>query len=259
MARFFSHGLLLAAVCIGGVSNAWAGLFDDDEARRAILELRQRVESHRQADEQAIKQLNEDNLQVRRSLLNLQTQIDNLAAELAKARGQNEQLTKDLAEAQRKNLELQQAQRGQEERLRRFEPIKLMHEGKEITVEPAEKRDFDAAMALFRRPDYVNAQTAFGDFLRRYPRSPYLASVYFWLGNAQYAARDYNGAINNFRALLAHAPEDTRAPEAVLSIANCQLELKDTRAARKTLEDLVKAYPQSEAAAAAKERLTRLR
>jgi TolA-binding protein len=35
--------------------------------------------------------------------------------------------------------------------------------------------------------------------------------------------------------------------------------LKDTKAARKTLEDLLKAYPQSEAASAAKERLARLR
>ena len=41
--------------------------------------------------------------------------------------------------------------------------------------------------------------------------------------------------------------------------ANCQVELKDTRAARKTLEDLIKAYPQSEAAVAAKDRLTRLK
>jgi TolA-binding protein len=45
----------------------------------------------------------------------------------------------------------------------------------------------------------------------------------------------------------------------VLSIANCQIELKDTRAARKTLEDLTKAYPQSEAAQAGRERLSRLR
>ena len=36
----------------------------------------------------------------------------------------------------------------------------------------------------------------------------------------------------------------------MLSIANCQIELKDTRAARATLESLVKTYPQSEAAQA---------
>ncbi|HQQ70062.1 MAG TPA: tetratricopeptide repeat protein, partial [Alicycliphilus sp.] len=61
------------------------------------------------------------------------------------------------------------------------------------------------------------------------------------------------------KSLLAAAPDHARAPEAALSIANCQIELKDTKAARKTLEELLRVYPQSEAAAAAKERLARLK
>jgi TolA-binding protein len=48
-------------------------------------------------------------------------------------------------------------------------------------------------------------------------------------------------------------------PEAILAIANCQIELKDTKAARRTLEDLIRLHPQSEAAQAAKERLAKLR
>ncbi|HRL35640.1 MAG TPA: tetratricopeptide repeat protein, partial [Ottowia beijingensis] len=63
----------------------------------------------------------------------------------------------------------------------------------------------------------------------------------------------------NFRSLLTASPNHQRAPEAMLSIANCQIELKDTRAARSTLESLVKTYPQSEAAQAGKERLARLK
>ncbi len=87
-----------------------------------------------------------------------------------------------------------------------------------------------------------------------------MPSVLFWLGNAQYGKRDYKEAIANFRILLQAAPDHLRAPEALLAIANCQIELKDNkRAARKTLEDLIKAYPQSEAAAAAKERLLALK
>jgi len=42
-------------------------------------------------------------------------------------------------------------------------------------------------------------------------------------------------------------------------MANCQVELKDAKSARKTLEDLVKAYPQAEAASVAKERLAKLK
>ncbi len=45
----------------------------------------------------------------------------------------------------------------------------------------------------------------------------------------------------------------------MLAIANSQAEMKDNRAARKTLEDLIKAYPKSEAAVAGKERLDALK
>jgi len=54
-------------------------------------------------------------------------------------------------------------------------------------------------------------------------------------------------------------PDSAKAPEAMLAIANCQAELKDTKAARKTIEDLVKAYPKSEAAQAGRERLVSMR
>jgi TolA-binding protein len=65
--------------------------------------------------------------------------------------------------------------------------------------------------------------------------------------------------VTNFRSLVTAEPDHMRAPEAMLSLANCQIELKDTKSARKTLEDLVKAYPQAEAASVAKERLAKLK
>jgi len=132
-------------------------------------------------------------------------------------------------------------------------------DGVEFMAEPVERREFDAALAVFRRGDFLLAQNQLVSFLSRNPGSGYAPSALFWLGNAQYATRDYKEAITNFRSLIARAPEHLRAPEAVLSVANCQLELKDTKGAKKTLTDLVKAYPQSEAAAAAKQRLSSLK
>jgi tol-pal system protein YbgF len=132
-------------------------------------------------------------------------------------------------------------------------------DGRDILVEPAERRAFESALASFRASDFPAAQSGFQALIARYPKTGYLPSALFWLGNAQYATRDYKEAITNFRILLQAAPDHLRAPEALLSIANCQIELKDARGARKSLEDLGKAYPQSEAAQAAKERLARLR
>lgn len=241
--------------CLWAASAA-AGLFDDEEARKAILDLRQRVDAVRLLTEQGASRASEDNTALRRSLLELQNQIEVLRAEVAKLRGMNEQLSRDLADVQRRQKDIAQ---GVNDRLRQFEPVKVSLDGREFMVEPAEKRDFEAAMAIFRKGDFVAAQPAFLDFLKRYAQSGYAAAALFWLGNAQYATRDYKEAMTNFRALIAREAEHPRAPEAVLSIANCQIELKDTRGARKTLEDLIKAYPQSEAAVAARERLTRLK
>lgn len=271
--QFFTACLLVWGAVVA--FPAQAGLFDDEEARKAILELRQRVEAVRQeadqklndqirrSNEQSAARSSEDGTQMRRSLLELQNQIESLRGELANLRGQNEQVARDNQQLTRQIVEMQRQQKDVaatlEERLRKFEPAKVSVDGKEFVAEPSEKRDFDAALAIFRKGEFPLAQTAFVDFLRRYPQSGYAPSGLFWLGNAQYATRDYKEAIVNFRALLAQSPDHMRAPEAVLSIANCQLELKDTRGARKTLEDLTKAYPQSEASVAAKDRLTRLR
>ena len=133
--------------------------------------------------------------------------------------------------------------------------VRVLFEGREFAAELLEKRDFELAMVLIRKSDFAAAQKAFFDFLTRYPKSGYAPSGFFWLANAQYQTRDYKEAILNFRQMISTAPDHLRAPEAALSVANCQAELKDTRGARKTLDDLIKAYPASEAAGAAKDRL----
>ena len=96
-------------------------------------------------------------------------------------------------------------------------------------------------------------------FVQRYAQSGYLPSALFWLGNAEYATKDYKESMAHFRQMLAAAPAHARAGEAMLAISNVQQELKDSKGARKTLEDLIKTYPDSETAQAAKDRLARLR
>jgi len=253
-ARFpsWAKAALVAALASAYAVGGHAALFEDEEARRAILELRQRVDGLTQGS----MRTGDESSQLRRSLLDLQTQIEALRTEQAKLRGQNEQLQRDIAELQRRQKDMAQ---GVDERLRQFEPVKVSLDGQEFQADPAEKRDFESALEVFRTGKFAEAGQAFAAFIKQYPRSGYVASARFWLGNAQYATRDYKEAIGNFKQMLAEAPTHARAPEAALSIANCQIELKDTRTARKTLEDLLRAYPQSEAAVAAKERLSRLK
>lgn len=242
------RGLCVAAL-LATTATASHALFSDDEARRAILEVRQRVDSlqQRHSDEMS---------QVRRSVLDMQQQIDALRSDVARLTGQNEQLVREASELQRKQKDMAQ---GVDERLRQFEPVQVTVDGQQFSADPAEKRDFDAALAQFRSGQFPEARKSFAAFVNAYPKSGYVPSARFWLGNTQYAGRDYKEAIANFRSMLTAVPNHERAPEAMLSIANCQIEMKDTKAARKTLEDLLKAYPNSEAAVAAKDRLARLK
>ena len=254
----------LAAVCVGSAllapPLAQAGIFDDDEARRAILDLRQKLEQSneqqraRQAEQMTV--LTEQVNQMRRSMLDLNNQLEQVRADSARLRGQNEQLARDVSDMQRKQKDLQS---GVEDRIRKIEPQKVTLDGREFSVEPDERRQYEESMALLRKSDFAATAAALTNFRARYPGSGYTHSVLFWLGNAQYGIKQYKEAIASFRALVSAAPADSKAPEALLAIANCQAELKDGKAARRTIDELLKAYPQSEAAQAGKERLASIK
>jgi tol-pal system protein YbgF len=260
-------GRSLAMLLCGWMAlTAQAAIFEDGEARRAILDLRQRLEAANQRLESAnqriestsnaLKAQSDDNVQLRRVLVEMQGQIDALRADLNRSRGAQEQLTRDLSDIQ---LRQRDAQTGIEQRLRRFEPVTVRLDEREFQAEPAEKRDYDAAIETFRKGEFAAAQQALQNFVTRYPQSGYLPSALFWLGNASYAVKDYRASMAQFRQMLAQSPEHLRAPEAMLAISNVQIELKDSKAARKTLEDLIKAHPQSDAAQTARDRLPKLR
>jgi tol-pal system protein YbgF len=250
-AKYLRSSLVFSA-CLLAATGLRAGLFEDDEARKAILELRQRVETVRSDAEQSRRAATDENAGLGKSLLDLQRQIELMRAEMSTLRGLNEQMSRELGDLQRRQKDLAQTVN---ERLSRFEPVKVNVDGVEFQADPAEKREFESALSVFRKGDFASAQSLFVAFIGRYAGSQYVTPALFWLGNAQYATRDYKEAIINFRALIARNPEHVRAPESVLSVANCQLELKDPKGARKTLTDLIKAYPETEAAVAAKERL----
>jgi tol-pal system protein YbgF len=250
-------------LCVAAVPAAHAGLFDDEEARKAIVDLRTRVAQNDEQSKARIAELTATNAQLgeqlaalRRSLLDLNNQLEAMRGELAKMRGNEEQLARDLADVQRRQKDLSA---GLDDRLRRLEPVKVALDGREFTADVDEKKAFDDAMALIRGGEFDKAVVALGNFQRRWPSSGYADAARFWAGNAMYGKRDYKEAVATFRAFVAAAPQHPRAPEALLALANSQAEMKDGKAARRTIEELMKTYPASEAAVAGKERLASLK
>lgn len=235
-----------------GSATAHAGLFEDDEARRAILELRMQRTQDSDALNAKLSALNAQVDQLKRSLLDMNAQMEQLRSDLAKQQGSNEVLTRDVAELQRKQKDLQG---GLDERVRKLEPQAVTQDGKTFKADPDEKRLFDESLARLRAADFAGGAAGLNGLLQRYPDTGYRESAWYWLGNAQYGLRAYKESIASFKLLLDKAPDHARAPEALLSIANCYSELRETDSARKALEMLIKQFPQTEAAQAARDRL----
>jgi tol-pal system protein YbgF len=242
---------LLLAIAAAVPLQAHAGLLDDDEARKAILDLRAKVDT-------LVAGLNTriDSKADKSAALDLVNQHEQDMQEIAKLRGQLEVLSNELAKTQQRQKDFYVELDG---RMRKLEPQVVSVEGKEVKVDPGEQRSYDAALAVFKGGDYKGAAASLSDFVRRYPDSGYAANARYALGNAYYLLRDYPNAIAAQQAVVANHGDSAKAADAMLNIASCYFELKDKVHAKKTLQELVAKYPDSASAQAAKERLATIK
>jgi tol-pal system protein YbgF len=210
--------------------NTWA-ILSDDEARRAILELRKSVSASQAA------------------ILDLQNQLDKHKSENAQLRGQIESLQKqsdDLSNNQKSFYQDLDA------RISRLEPQNVEVEGVTGIVQAGEKSSYDEALKSFQAGQIKNADSEFTTFIRKYPSSPYLPLALYWSGNTKYALKDYKAAITQLQGLISRYPGHQRVPAATLTMANANLESGKKAVAKKLLTDLISKYPDSDATKEAK-------
>jgi len=244
----FRAALLLGLWLAAGAAHA--GLFDDEEARRAIADLRVQVETNRKAAEERLAKI--ETLAQDRSI-DLSRQLDELKQDLARMRGQIEVQANQIETLDRRQKDLYV---DLDARLRKLEASTQAKEKQAAAPDPvAEGKAYEAALNQFKLGNYQASVAAFQGFLATYPESPQVSSAQYWIGNAYYALRDYKMAIAAQQKLLASWPDSAKAPDALLNIASSQAEMGEARTARETLQSLVKKYPGTPAADQAKQRL----
>jgi len=231
--------------------HASAGILDDDEARRAILDLRAKVDALSRDVNTRI-----DTKADKAATLDILNQHEQTMQEIARLRGQIEVLANQIATAQKNQKDLYA---DLDLRIKKLEPRQETVDGQTVEVQPNEKQTYDRAMELFKSRDYKAAAGALQDFVRRYPDSAFAANAQYWLGNAYYAQGDYKSAIAAQQVLVTNYAASPKAPDAMLNIASSYTELKDKKAAKKALQQLVSKFPDSSAAQAAKDRLAALK
>jgi tol-pal system protein YbgF len=252
---------------------ARSGLFDDDEARNSIADLKIRVEANRKAVEERLTQIeaagNEAAAQGRRAIVDLASMIDGLKQDIAKLTGQSEVLLNQAENLERRQKDLygeldmrlrklEQSQSRLEQTQSRLDQTQTQIQDKLAQPErdaAQEKQAYETALNQFKVGNYQAAIAAFQTFMVNYTNSSLVPSAQYWVGNSYYALREYKVAIAAQEKVLSLWPDNAKAPDALLNIASSQAELGDVKTARETLKILVTKYPQSQAAEQAKQRL----
>ncbi len=255
-----SCAALLAA--LAPMAPAHAGIFSDDEARKAILELRDTIAANDKQQQERLDALSKriDEIEnridaVQHGLSASAEKSDATMLQFDKLRGITEQLANDVANAQKREHDLYADLDG---RLHKLEPTAVTVDGHNGEVSRDEQMAYDTAMGQFRANDFRGSINALSAFVARYPQSVYTAAAQFWLGSSYYAVKDFPAAIAAQQALIEHFPDSPRVPEAMLNIAASQMDMNDRKSARATLNRIIADYPQAEAAKLAKDRLAAL-
>ncbi|MGA7950496.1 MAG: tol-pal system protein YbgF [Thiobacillaceae bacterium] len=122
-----------------------------------------------------------------------------------------------------------------------------------------ESKLYEAALNQFRAANYAGAIAGFKGFVKAYPTSSLASNAQYWIGYSYYAMGDYRTALAHQQKLLVEFPQSGKVPDALLNIARCQEELRQTSSARKTLEEIIAKHGDSNAAVIAVKRLATLK
>ncbi|MFK7967028.1 MAG: tol-pal system protein YbgF [Burkholderiaceae bacterium] len=250
--------LLIAPMALLIVPSTAYALFDDNEARRAILDLRKRVDVLESDISNQLRSLEGriNSLQATAGgQLTLQQEIEVLRGELARLRGQVEEQGNDLAKTRRE-------QRDQfakvDSRIKTVEPVEVTINGQAVLVDRKEQAAFDSALNQFRAGNFEVAERSFEQFDVLFPDSPYTVESMFWLGSSQYALRKYKEAAKTQGQLVDTYTDNPRAADALLNKGFAEIELGNKEAAKRSFELVQQRYPGTTAAQSAAQRISGL-
>jgi tol-pal system protein YbgF len=228
---------------------ALAGMFDDEQARARIEQVR-RENAERYAKLEAAQET------TARGQLELANQLEQLRQEIARLRGDIELITHEIDQSKKRQkdfyVDLDNRLRKLESGAREAKPETPPAYGADPAIEA---KDYENALNLFKSAKYAEATAAFDAFAKNHPSSPFAAGAVYWSAQSHYQLRDCRKAMDAFQKIVQLWPKDPKVPDAMVGTATCQQELGDAKGARATLESVVAKYPTSPAATTARDRL----
>ena len=265
---------LFALTSLTTFNTAHAGLFDDKEARKKIMEIETKQQSDHNTAMAAIADLKKSQATLEKriaaieaivqggGLADMQNQIETLKQEVANLKGDLEVAQHNLDATQTRQKDLYT---DTDTRLRRIEGGAASSSNAAPANTPtqpvAEEKDakaFADANALSQSAKHKEAFAAFDAFLKEYPNSKFVADALYGMGYSQFALKNYKSSIATQEKVIDLHPDSPKVPDAMFNMANSQIQLGQVGSAKKALRDLVAKYPDSAVTPSAQKRLKAL-
>ena len=248
----FSTALKLSAIAmsLAGINASQAGMFDDEEARKQILQLRSQVTETQRAIDQRVAELE---AQARnRSIIDLFNQVETLKAEFARLRGQIEVLQNEMENTQKRQRDLYVDLDG---RLRKTE-ASMAEQAARAAQAPAATSPPAAVLNAAVQPGAGAPPTAAAaaDPARAMPPAvatlppvidPVAEQRSYDQGLEHFRAGRFGEAVTAFQLFTRNFPKSTLVPSAQYWIGNSLYAVRDFRGAIATQRQLLSQFPDS--------------
>jgi tol-pal system protein YbgF len=122
-----------------------------------------------------------------------------------------------------------------------------------------ERALYNASKDSFDQGRFDEAMEGFKRFLDRYPKSELADNAQYWIGECYMALKKYDRAIAAYEDVKKKYPEGNKVPDAMLKQAMAFLEKGDEISTRILLKRIVSAFPESDQAKVAEQRLETLK
>ena len=174
-------------------------------------------------------------LQVRRLNQQLQNLVAmNLPQQVADMQQQIQQLTGLLEEEQHEIAELKEQQqlyyKDLDARIAQanVEPQSTSATVASVASTPGDKKlsdvaEYQKASQLLSKKQYDQADVAYQQYLKDYPKGEFVANAHYWLGELNLLKKKSSAALNEFSTVVQQYPASSKRPDAEYKIAWIQL------------------------------------
>lgn len=105
------------------------------------------------------------------------------------------------------------------------------------------RQQYDAAMELLTRAQYIEAQSSFKSFVAANPKDELAGPAQYWVGEVSFTQKDYKSAAQAFADVIKRFPKTQKAPDAMLKLGLSLLELDQKKQGCTVLGAIKGRYP----------------